>query len=555
VSDATTIDATHLGGSPPDSPPDRAYLVVRRAESTQVIDLADGDIVLIGRSPDATIQVDDARVSREHARIRRAGSLLTIEDLGSRNGTRVGEHIVRRTTRPVGSGDVIVIGDAEIVVAETAAPATAGGRRLATELERLAVDSGGQAVLIRVAFDSGSAAEGMAALSPALGAATLVEAQAEGEYACLIAGGGTDATALIARLRALAPAAQVSAVRLPEDGTTLVELWQQACSPATPRPRRPAPPAPEGVVVADPAMVKVFHLVRKVAPTPTTVMILGETGVGKEVVTEQIHRHSPRAKQPFVRLSCGSLPETLLESELFGHEKGAFTGADRRKIGYLEAAHGGTLFLDEVGEIPLSMQAKLLRVLETRKLNRVGGTDEISVDVRIVSATHRDLVAESRTGRFREDLYFRLSAFVIQVPPLRERPAEIALLAELFARQFSERIGAPPPVIAPDAAAALRRHRWPGNVRELRNAIEHAVVLVEDDGVLRAEHLPESMLKDDSSGRPSAGAMREHLATVESKAIEEALEAEGGNQTRAAKRLGISRRALLYKIDKYNLRR
>jgi len=187
-------------------------------------------------------------------------------------------------------------------------------------------------------------------------------------------------------------------------------------------------------------MAQAFERVRRVAATETTVLLLGETGVGKEVVAEQIHRQSPRANGPLVRLNCGSLPESILESELFGHERGAFTGADKRKPGYLETAGGGTLFLDEVGELGPSAQTRLLRVLEERKLMRVGGREEIATDVRFVAATNRDLEGDVRTGRFRRDLYFRLSAFIIRLPPLRERPSEIDLFAELFARQFARRM-------------------------------------------------------------------------------------------------------------------
>jgi two-component system, NtrC family, response regulator AtoC len=310
--------------------------------------------------------------------------------------------------------------------------------------------------------------------------------------------------------------------------------------------------APSGVVIVDAAMVRVFELVRKVAAAPTTVLVLGETGSGKEVVAEQIHRQSPRADKPFVRLNCGSLPENLLESELFGHEKGAFTGADRRKEGYLEAAEGGTLFLDEIGELALPMQAKLLRVLEAKRFMRVGGREELTADVRIVAATHRDLESESKSGRFREDLYFRLSAFVITVPPLRDRPAEIDLLAELFARQFARRMNAAPPRFSVETSQLLRRHDWPGNVRELRNAMERATVLAENDVIL-PEHLPDS-LRASPAAATAEGPMKEQLAEVEKKAILEALDREKGNQTRAARRLGISRRALLYKLEKYGLK-
>jgi len=306
-----------------------------------------------------------------------------------------------------------------------------------------------------------------------------------------------------------------------------------------------------GLIGQSGRMQEVLALLAKVIPSHATVLLQGESGTGKERVAEVIHRNGPRRDGPLVKVNCAAIPEGLLESELFGYERGAFTGADKRKQGYLEAADGGTLFLDEIGELAPPLQAKLLRVLESRRFMRVGGTQEISADVRIVAATNRDLESESKTGRFREDLYFRLSAFVIAVPPLRERPGEVLLLAELFARQLSQKMGTAAPLLAPDAVAVLARHRWPGNVRELRNAIERALVLAEG-GALKAEHLPESVRKNE--GPAPKGAMREQLADLELKAIEDAMAAEKGNQTRAAKRLGISRRALIYKLEKYGLK-
>ncbi|HVZ74509.1 MAG TPA: sigma-54 dependent transcriptional regulator, partial [Polyangia bacterium] len=342
--------------------------------------------------------------------------------------------------------------------------------------------------------------------------------------------------------------AVVGVARAPSAGRTFEALWQ-AADDAPAAPVRPAAAAPPGIVVADPRMARVFELIRKVAPLPTTVLVLGETGVGKEIIAEQIHQQSPRAKAPFMRLNCGSLPETLLESELFGHEKGAFTGADKRKQGYLEAADGGTLFLDEIGELALAMQTRLLRVLENGRFMRVGGREEIAVNLRVVAATNRDLAEEAKAGKFRQDLYFRLSAFVVEVPPLRERTSEIELFADLFARQLAKRAGLTPPTLTPNALRVLRRYSWPGNVRELRNAMEYAVVLAED-GKIEAEHLPASIREPAGAGAPS-GPMRAQLAEMEERAIREALDAEGGNQTRAARRLGLSRRALLYKLDKY----
>ena len=345
----------------------------------------------------------------------------------------------------------------------------------------------------------------------------------------------------------------------------------RAVSESSDTPSRPSRPstdgspgeAPEGIVIAEPSMARMFGFTRRVAATSTTVLILGETGVGKEVVAQQIHAWSARHDRPFVRVNCAALPETLVESELFGHERGAFTGAERRKIGFAEAAHEGTLFLDEIGELSLPVQAKLLAMLENRSIVRLGSTVETPVNVRVIAATHRNLTDEVKKGTFREDLYYRIGVVVIRVPPLRERPSEVTLLAKLFAKRFGTHTGFGEPTIAPDAAAALVAHQWPGNIRELRNSIEHAVLLTED-GVIRREHLPETVLgaaPDPNAaalprtGTARAGGVRAALAEVERASIEEALRAEGGNRTRAALKLGISLRSLLYKLEKYGVGR
>jgi DNA-binding NtrC family response regulator len=310
-------------------------------------------------------------------------------------------------------------------------------------------------------------------------------------------------------------------------------------------------------VIADAAMAQVYELCRRVAATPLSVLVSGETGAGKENVAEAIHRFGPRADRPFVRLHIASLPETLLESELFGHEKGAFTGATKRRIGYFESAAGGTLFLDEIGELPMSTQAKLLRTLETRKIVRIGSTEEVDVDVRIVAATNRDLTAEVKAGRFREDLYFRLTAFRIEVPPLRARPVEIPLLASMFAREMAQRMGAPAPRLRPEVLALLVAYRWPGNVRELKHSIEAAYVLAAP-GDIEAQHLPADVRKvvpvpSPVSPAADSGDLPAAISETERRAILAALTACGGNQTRAAVQLGISRRTLIYKMSKYDI--
>ena len=285
-------------------------------------------------------------------------------------------------------------------------------------------------------------------------------------------------------------------------------------------------------------------LIDRVAASNLSVLLLGETGVGKDAIAEHIHLRSPRHAKPLLRLNCSALSESLLESELFGHEQGAFTGAARRRIGLLESADGGTIFVDEVGELPRSVQVKLLRVLEDRRITRVGGTDAKRVDVRFIAATNRDLAAEIEGGGFREDLYFRLSGVTLLIPPLRERRDEILPLAQAFLRRASK--GALS--LSEDASALLRKHDWPGNVRELRNVIERSAVLA-NGRLLRAE----DVLLAPARTRPSgAGSTK---APTEAERIAEALQACSGNQTRAAAVLGISRRTLVNRLNSLGMPR
>ncbi|HWE31285.1 MAG TPA: sigma-54-dependent Fis family transcriptional regulator, partial [Polyangia bacterium] len=433
MSDATTLDGSFVGAHVP-SGADRSYLIVREPGRTRVVDLDDGAEVVFGRSSSCTVQLDDGKASREHARFVRRGDVVEMIDLGSRNGTQLNDELVAGATRRVRSGDVVRIGKVEILVAETAAMTSVrAGSRLALELGRL-LDERGAAVLLQIAAGGPE----LHALASLLGRVAVIERQADDRYACIVES-RQQADELIAEAKRIAPRAAVTLAQAPDDGADLEALLRHA-NPAGKAPARPQPASPPGVVVADAAMVRVFELVRKVAAAPTTVLVLGDTGVGKEVIAEQIHRLSPRAAGPFMRINCGSLPETLIESELFGHEKGAFTGADRRKLGYVESAHGGTLFLDEIGELTPAMQTRLLRVLENRRFTRVGGREEIEADVRVVAATNRNLEEEAKAGHFRRDLYFRLSAFVIRVPPLRERAGELELLAQLFVRQLARRM-------------------------------------------------------------------------------------------------------------------
>jgi two-component system, NtrC family, response regulator AtoC len=421
-------------------------LVVSPDGATRTIEVTAQADVTFGRDATATVRIDEASVSRLHARVFRHQGATILEDLDSRNGTVVNDAKLRNARQELVGGNRIRIGPAEVLVAAVRAlPALTG--------------------------------------------------------------------------------------------------------PAT----QPSVPG-SSVVVADPEMQRVMSVVRRLGALPTTCLILGETGVGKDVVARGIHAASPRASKPFVRLNCAATPEGLLESELFGHERGAFTGADRRKIGYVEAATEGTLFLDEVGELPIGLQAKLLHFLEHRRISRVGSTEEIEVDVRVLAATHRRLEEEVSRGRFREDLYYRLAAFTLHVPPLRERKSEVLPLASRFAEELAARLGRTPPTVSDDAARALQAYDWPGNVRELRNAIEHAFVLVDEGAAaILPDHLPPPVRAAYRASRGSAGELSDRMSAVERSNIVAALEAEEGNRTRAAKRLGISRRALLYKLQKHGL--
>ncbi len=329
------------------------------------------------------------------------------------------------------------------------------------------------------------------------------------------------------------------------------------------------PPASEqraeqepGMLVLAPPMRELYAQLQQVAQSPLSVLIFGETGVGKEIVARELHRRSARAAGPFLPLNCAALNEQLLEAELFGHERGAFTGATLARPGLFETAEGGTVFLDELGELPASVQVKLLRVLEERKVLRVGGRTPRDVDVRFIAATHRDLEREIAAGRFREDLYYRLNGASFTVPPLRERRVEIAPLARLFlARACVEQGRSRVLSLAPAALAALEAHPWPGNVRELRNAIERGVALCQGDA-LELEHLPPKLAR----GEPPAAAVEEpladararlerELAELERRRLLQVLEECGGSQATAAARLGVSRRTLVYRLSALGLTR
>ena len=304
-------------------------------------------------------------------------------------------------------------------------------------------------------------------------------------------------------------------------------------------------------------MADIFLLVRKLSGHKTTVLILGESGTGKELIAKALHYNGSRQEAPFVAVNCGAIPASLLESELFGHVKGAFTDASHDKAGLFEEAHGGTLFLDEIAEMPLPLQVKLLRVLQEEEIRRVGAGSSRKIDVRVVSATSKDLAAEVAAGRFREDLYFRLNVFAVALPPLRDRLEDVPLLVDHFLLKHGERMGTPGVRPSPEALKALVLYRWPGNVRELENCIERGLVLCEG-GVLDLSSLPETVRRSAGLGRRATDSqdsfsIKKGAEAMERALIFRALEQTGGNRTHAARLLEISHRALLYKLKEYGL--
>jgi two-component system response regulator HydG len=312
----------------------------------------------------------------------------------------------------------------------------------------------------------------------------------------------------------------------------------------------------ESIIGDSPAMQALYRTMRQVAPTDVTVLITGESGTGKELVARAVHQNSRRSKAPLVTLNCAALPESLLESELFGHERGAFTGASARKVGYIEYAQDGTLFLDEVGDMPLTTQVKLLRALESREINRVGSTETIPVNIRVLAATNKKLIEEVSEGRFREDLYFRLKVVSLELPPLRQRTTDIPLLAESFLNELSEQHGTRVTGISPEVMRVLQAQPWPGNVRELRNIIENMVVTGGHD-VLQLSDLPPGLEGAEApppapelsgaslAGRTARDVEREHIRVT--------LERVGGHRKQAAQMMGIGERTLFRKIKEYGL--
>jgi DNA-binding NtrC family response regulator/pSer/pThr/pTyr-binding forkhead associated (FHA) protein len=589
--DERTIDPDAAGEAPAGAS-ERQYLLVFQRDSSSLFQLPRTGEVLIGRADGAQLRLMDSSVSRTHAKVFMTGGEAEICDLGSSNGTRVnGERVAG--SRRLASGDVVTICNVTLVFHSSvrAEPARvlvdaayfhqrteeeverclrydrpltvvviAGTTR--TDLARLALALGPPLRLMDVVgtADSGhllvlmpevGAQEAAAAARRLLDAIRLVVADARLGYACCPVD-GCDVDALIGAARAAALEARAGAVAASTQSFRTVEV------------------GPHRIVVADPAMLRLYTLIERLAASDLPVLVYGETGTGKELAATALHEWSARRSGPLVAFNCAALQETLVESELFGYERGAFSGAVGAKPGLLERGAGGTVLLDEVGELPPTAQAKLLRVLETKRVMRLGDVRERDIDIRVVAATNRNLDQEVREGRFRQDLFFRLSGGMLWLPPLRDRKQELRILAGGFLAEACARAGVAPMGISDAGMRTLLGYAWPGNIRELKNLMEYAAAAVRGP-LLEPEHIL-ARLAPASGGaaRPAVGEdtlvpdvpaptsprfrpIDDEVRELERSRMEAALAATGGNQTRAAELIAMPLRTFQAKIKAYGL--
>lgn len=563
------------------------YLLVIEDLSSRRISLPYDGVLHIGRDPEADIQIASVDVSRRHARLILAGGRAQIADAGSHNGTLVnGERVDGSQT--LSSGDVVTIGDT-LLVLRVASPELVlrtitferMHERIQEELVR-ATAYGRPFALVVARLDDPQPRRGVgpAALSVlremdalAIQGANLVVLvpELDGEAARSMA------AALVSAVAPLSPGVRAGLACYPHDGCDLDTLLSAARAAAAAAPLHGVTPASQAavehtvgasrIIVADPAMIKLYELIRRLAGSTLSVLVMGETGTGKENAAEALHCWSRRADKPFAALNCAALPETLVESELFGHERGAFSDAKTAKTGLLERTDGGTVFLDEVGDLALAVQAKLLRALEQKRITRVGDQREREIDVRIVAATNVDLEEAVKTGRFRSDLLFRLSAAVVTLPPLRDRRREVPLLARLFVERERVRMNRAPLEIAEAAMATLNAYRFPGNIRELKNAMDYAVATAEGT-TIQLWNLPERIRghaaaasgngNGNGTGSPPAPqrtfrAVAGEIRELERRRIVEALETCGGVKTRAAAAIGMPIRTFTFKLKQYGI--
>ena len=582
---------TTLFDTPLQLPPAAFHLLIMGPDLFLAQALPKNGAMSIGRADNADIRITDPLASRLHARLHITEGMFEIEDIGSINRTKVRDVALDAGERvAVMPGEAVTIGSTILMVQETRQAAR--NRRVwphthfeARIEEECARETRMPFAIIRLAVEGNQPAGTIAdTISPALRTSDMLALYGPSDYEIFLPATSPDLGSainndLIGRLRAQSIVARTGIACHPRDGQTPEALVARSSE----RLRGRELPAPvEGVVVEDPRMRRVYGLASSAARGAISVIVLGETGVGKDVMAQEIHRMSPRAKAPFVAINCAAVSEGLLESELFGHEKGAFTGATEAKAGLLETAPGGTVFLDEIGDMPPKLQATLLRVIQTRQVQRVGSVKTRPIDVRFIAATHRDLEAEIGAGRFRQDLYYRLNGITLTIPPLRERRSEILPLVRSFLTQFAREMGdRPAPEVSPEAARLLEAYSWRGNVREVRNVVERALLLCEGSEIL-PEHLPiESMAANAISfanvpapgmtpppptpaalpaaapvpadfARPTAPM---NAAEDEKERILRVLAECAGSQTRAAKVLGIARSTLIARLDEYGVPR
>ncbi|MEQ9647644.1 MAG: sigma 54-interacting transcriptional regulator [Sandaracinaceae bacterium] len=567
-------ESTLTTGGPMGGPPTvgDASLQVFLPECTWRVPLVPGGDIVLGRAAEADIPLHDPSVSRRHAVIRWKGAALWIEDCESRNGTFVNMREVERTQLRL--GDRIEIGDVVAIV-------RGGQERFASQV--VAYDDIEPVIEAELAEARETGRELTLALFEATGherhlSVWLPSIEKRLRDEDIIASFGTESLIVLmpgvseqdgARLaRAMNDAAPAKGVRVihatvPFPGPCsrgddlLDELARRLEARRAGSPSAASVAPQDGAVVRTPEMREVYELAERIARSDATTLIQGETGSGKELIAEFIHQRSRRADGPLVKVNCGAIAPTLVESTLFGHERGAFTGADRAHEGLFERANGGTLFLDEVGELSLAAQAALLRAIETGTLVRVGGTREVSVDVRILAATHRDLRKMTDAGTFRLDLMFRINTFTVAVPPLRARRGEIVPLAEEFMERASRAHGRSVSALSPETVLALETYDWPGNVRELRNAIERAVVMSRGERVEVSE-LPPSVqpahFVEEQSAKTNLNVpFRDRVRRFEASLMMRAMEESDGNKTAAAKRLNMPLRTFMSKWSSYGL--
>ena len=572
---------------------DGELLVISGARVCERFALGAGE-TRIGRSPHSEIHLDEPEVAWEHCHIELSSGRYRILDRGTGSGTFInGKRISRHLLEP---GDQVSVGESVLLYREEAAAAGAGTPQLLLRTcalqflfralansENPAVRTSVETQLLRLIGDLAPVSEGSvllgrdvaelcvaneshgvlsAALAPIMDRACREGSIADASTGLVVAPlyvrgamGGiigarfapgergrlaehADTLAAVATLGAMALESIREVERLHAENAMLLERLDRA-DPHS------------GIIGASPALKKLMKMVERVAASDASVLVLGESGTGKEMVAHAIHRAGSRARKPFVAINCAAITETLLESELFGHEKGAFTGAVSQKKGKLELAEGGTAFLDEIGELAAPLQAKLLRVLQQREFERVGGTRTLKLDLRLIAATNRDLAAEVKRGAFREDLYHRLNVVALRLPPLRDREEDIPALAEHFLERAAARCGRNVRSISPEAMAHLNAYPWPGNIRELENAIERAVVLGQGETLL-AEDLPEAVL--DAPVAQARGALHASVTDAKRQMIVRAWEDSGGNYKAAAAKLNIHPNSLIRLIRTLGLR-